>query len=272
MSSQPPPYPPQPPPYPQPHYQQPFGAPPPPPPPKPGGALKWILVGVGFLVLCVLGFIGVGAFLAYRAIQNVGFDPDLMQRNPGLALARMATALNPDAELVSTNEAAGTVTIREKSSGKVITLKFDPDKKTMVVIDEQSGERARVQISGDDQQGSIDITGGDGKIRLGSSGDPQPPAWAPVFPGSSTQGVLSAESPEGATHTFTFKTSSPPAQVLAYYETQLKDANFNVTSVTRTPQGSFLMAEDAGQKRILTVGLSGSAEGTEGSITAIEKK
>src|SRR6476620_5366378 len=91
---QPPHVPPPQPPYkqapPQPPYQQ-YPQQMPPAPKKGGGALKWILIGVGFLVLCIVLFVGASLYFVSRVIKNAGFDPELMRRNPGLALARMAT-------------------------------------------------------------------------------------------------------------------------------------------------------------------------------------
>jgi hypothetical protein len=99
--------------------------------------LKWVLLGVGFLLFCIMAFFAVGTYFVYRTVRNAGFDPELMRRNPGLALSRMAIAKDPDAEVVATDERAGTVTIRERGTGKTMTLKFDPDKKRLVVVEQK---------------------------------------------------------------------------------------------------------------------------------------
>src|ERR1700722_20988900 len=89
---------------------------------------------------------GVGAFFIGRAVKNtVGFDSDLMKKNPGLALTKMATALNPNLQGVSTNDSAGTDTVRDKSTGKTVTYKFDADKQSLVITGEDGAE---VKIGG----------------------------------------------------------------------------------------------------------------------------
>ena len=108
-------------PQPPPQYPMQQGMPPQMPvagPPKKSNALMWVLLGIGGLVLMVVLALGVGSFVVYRAVKKAGFDPDLMRNNPGLAMAKMVTAMNPDAEVLSTNDIAGTVEIHEKSTGK----------------------------------------------------------------------------------------------------------------------------------------------------------
>jgi hypothetical protein len=302
MSSQPPPSPPPPPypqqpqgqppqypqqqgypqqPYPQqgyaqqPYQQQPYqGYPPQPgvPPPKKSNVLKWVLIGVAALVFCIVLAGGIVTYFVVRTVKNAGFDAELMQRNPGLALARMAQAINPDTELVSTNEAAGTITVRDKKTGEVITLKFDPEKKSMVVIDEKTGKQAEVHVSGDGKSGAIDITAPDGNtLHFGADSTSKAPSWAPVYPGSAPQGVMSIQTGEGNQNTFTFKTPASASQVISYYEGELKSKGFTVTSVTRSPQGGLITAEDDGKKHVLMVTATAGSEGTEGSVTAIEK-
>ena len=65
---------------------------------------------------------GIVGYMAMRVVKNAGFDPELMKRNPAIAMVKMATALNKDLELVSSNERTGTVTMRDKRTGKTDDL------------------------------------------------------------------------------------------------------------------------------------------------------
>jgi hypothetical protein len=105
---------------------------------KDSRALKLVLIGVGFMVLCIGLFIAVGGYFVYRTVRNAGYDPELMQRNPALALDRMAAAFNPGAEIISTDGRAGTVTIRDRKTGQTVTLKFDPEKKSLAVLNQEA--------------------------------------------------------------------------------------------------------------------------------------
>jgi len=124
----------------------------PPPPaaaPKGKGPLFWILIGVGVLMLMVVGAVTIGGFFVYRAAKSAGFDSTLLKNNPGLAIAKMAVAANPDLETVSTNDSAGTITVRDKTNGDVLTLRFDTEKKTLVATD-KDGKEVRFNVSGDE--------------------------------------------------------------------------------------------------------------------------
>jgi len=65
--------------------------------------------------------------LVHQARQ-ADIDPELIRRNPGLATAKIFAAANPDADVVSTNENAGTITIRDRKTGRVVTMTFDEAK------------------------------------------------------------------------------------------------------------------------------------------------
>jgi hypothetical protein len=242
-----------------------------PPPAKKSNVLLWVLLGIGGLVLMVVLAVGVGGFFVYRTVKKAGFDPDLMRSNPGLAMAKMATAFNPDAEVVSTNDRTGTVVIREKSTGKITTMKFDPDKKSLAIVGDD-GNEVRFNASGGSKNGSVEVQGQDGAVKFGTAAGNATPAWLPVYPGSAPQGTLSTQTPEGSQNTYTFKTQDAPAKVIAYFQDQLKGAGFAVTLVSSGDQGGMVQAEDSAKNRNVLITAGASSGGTTGSITAIEKK
>jgi hypothetical protein len=240
-------------------------------PPKKSNVLMWVLIGVGGLFLMVVLAIGAGSFFLYRTVKNAGFDADLMSRNPGLAMAKMVTALNPDTEVVSTNDRAGTVVVREKSTGKIMTMKFDPDKKTMVIAGDD-GKEVTFKASGDGKNGgTLDITSPDGNIKFGAAAGNATPAWLPVYPGSAPQGTLSTQTPQGSQNTYVFKSQDPPGKVISYYQDQLKSAGFTVNLTGSSDQGGMVQATDSGKNRNVVIIAGSSPEGTSGTITVIEK-
>jgi hypothetical protein len=274
--SMPPPQPPGQPQYPQ--YQQqpqqPYGQYPVPQPP-PGSSKTpvwvWVLVAAGVVIVLCLAAVGVGGYFLVKKVQQAGFDPTLMQKNPALALAKMAASLNPDYETISTDDATGTITVREKSTGKSVTLKFDADKKTLVVVDED-GKQSKIAVAGDDKSGSVTVQSPEGTVKFGASAGNNAPAWAPVYPGASTEGTLSTQTPDGNQNTFTFKTKDPADKVLAYYQDQLKSAGFSVNTIGAGSSGGMVQAEDKSKNRSLIITAGTSGDGTEGSVTAVEKK
>lgn len=238
-------------------------------PAKKTSPLVWILGGVVVLMCGIMLTCGIGAFFAYRMVKNAGFDPDLMQRNPGLALTKMAAALHPDLQIVSTNERTGKIVMRDKSTGKMMTFKFDPDKKSLVMTGED-GKEVTINASGDGSTGSLSVESAEGSMKLGA-GAAKAPSWVPIYPGASTVGTFSAQGPEADNNSFTFKTKDDPSKVIAYYQEQLKAGGFTLTQMT-TDKGGLVSGETADKRRNITVTVGSSADGTEGSVLSVEKK
>jgi hypothetical protein len=211
-----------------------------------------------------------GLFILHKAKQ-AGLDSGLLSSNPAYAAAKMAATMNPDVETLSTNDNSGTITVRDKRTGKTTTLKFDADKKTMVVID-KNGKDASVKLNTDGDKGSVEVQSADGNMKFGGAGSAQMPAWMPVYPGSSPTGTFSAQTKDGSQSTFAFKTSDAAAKVMSYYQDQLKSGGFSINMATNTPQGGMVMAQDSGKTRSLMITASSSGDGTDVSLTAIEKK
>jgi hypothetical protein len=271
----PPQYPPQ---YQQPQYPpqyQPGPYPPqyPPqgPPPKNSKTLLWVLIGIAVVVFLVIAGVSVASFMLYRTVKNAGFDPDLMRKNPGLAMTKMVAALHPDTEVVSTDDARGTVTVREKSTGKMITFRWDPDKKTLDVVGDD-GKEVKFSASGDDKSGTVTVESGDGTVKFGAGAGNNTPAWAPVYPGTTPQGTFSTQTGEGSQSTYTFKTRDSASKVLDYFKQQLTASGFKIGMSAGGDQGGMLQASNEDQKRSVMITAGTSAEGTEGSVTTIEKK
>jgi hypothetical protein len=221
---------------------------------------------LGVTMMC-----GLGGYFLMRKAKQAGFDSALLTKNPAYAAAKMAVTLNPDVETVSSNDSNGTITVRDKKTGQVMNFKFDPDKKTMVITDE-NGKEATVKVTGDGDKGAVEVQGPDGAVKFGATTSNQMPGWVPVYPGSSPQGTFSTQTKDGNQSTFTFKTKDAAAKVMSYYQDQLKAGGFTINLSTTSPQGGMVMAEDSGKTRSVMLTVGGSGEGTDVSVTSIEKK
>lgn len=125
-------------------------------PPKKKGLhpLAWVGIGCGGLTLIGLIVIGLISWFAYTKVKELA-------RNPAKASAELMVQANPDIEKVSENETAGEMTIRVKSTGEEITLKYN--------------ELANGKISIKDKDGNISV--------LGQGDLSKVPAWVPRYPG-----------------------------------------------------------------------------------------
>jgi hypothetical protein len=222
--------------------QQPYAA----PPAKKGpNWLLWIGGGCAVIVLlAVLAVVGTGFFIA-KKVKDVGVDSSLMEKNPVLGAARLALAMNPEVEVVKMDESTGELTIREKKTGKVITMHAEDIKNGKISFtDESTGEQ---------------VTVGGGEVEL--------PDWVPDYPGSKPQGAVAAtggQSNGGMVH---FKTSDDAARVVKFYQEQLGQAGYQVTTPGTTPEGGIVSGQDEANRRNVTV-IVGKSEGqTQVSVT-----
>lgn len=258
-------------------------------PPSSGSGLKiflWILgIFAGLAILFVIGIVGLGFFFVHKAQQ--------MKKNPALALAKMAVTGNPDTELISSDDDAGTIVVKDKKTGKTVTMKFDPERKTMVVTDENGktgsmrldtdkgslvvtdaqGKTSTITANG--QTGSVQVNGADGStVKMGANAD-KAPAWVPVYPGSSPQSTFSSSSAKEQSGTYTFVAADTPDKILSYYEGALKAGGMRTSNTLSTTNGKvtgFVSGSAAGDKRSVMVTVSGETDGSHVGVVFSSKE
>jgi hypothetical protein len=258
----------------------------PPNPPTPGGAapappavpvpqkssgvkiLLWVL-GI-ILGLILLSFASCTAILFYarHKMTQAGFSSELMKKNPGYAGAKMAVTMNPEVEIVSSDDDTGTIVVREKKTGKVVTMKFDPNKKAMTIIDE-NGKTATMTVSGEGSSANMEIKGPDGTVKIGESTD-KAPDWVPVYPGSSPKNTFSASNGGEQSGTYAFVTADSADKLISFYKDALKSGGFAVSNMTNNSDGKvggMVSGEDKVNKRNIVVGLETETDGTHVNVT-----
>ena len=202
-----------------------------------------IIVG-GLMVLGVVCVIGLGMFALHKARQ-AGLDPELMRHNPGLAISKMVTAFNPDAEVLDTNDREGTITVRDRKTGKTVKLRFDDIKNGHFNMSvEEDGKTATVNV-GEDVASKL-------------------PSWVPRYPGAKMNGGFSATSSgdDGDAGTFSFTTSDSTDSIRSFYEGKAKDAGMQVESTVSSGFGTVLKITDPSTHRNLGVTVVGSSPAT----------
>jgi hypothetical protein len=233
--------------------------------PKKTNPLVWILAGVlGLFVLMGVVVVAGGLFVAKKVSD--------MTSSPGLAAVKLMVAANPDLELVSSDEAKGKVTIREKKTGKVVTANFDQIENGKITF-EQDGESVSIEApkNGD----GMDIKGNGGTVRL--AGDGKLPDWLPPYPGATAKVAgAQADSATEQSGMVVFTTTDEPQKLLAFYREALKNAGIadllNTTTTSDGKLAGMLTGQSADQRRSAQV-LFGSNEGkTSATITYSTKK
>jgi hypothetical protein len=248
--------------------QQPF---PPPPPQKKSNALMWVLVGCG--TITILGIITVllGGYFIWNKAKDAGLDPDLIQKRPAMAAAKMLVAANPDVELVSVDDEKGLITVKDKKTGKTMTVNLDEARNGKITIKgDGKDEEVTIQAKGSGDTGSIEVKGKEGSAQFGAGASAKLPDWFPAYPGASLQGVFSSENADGIGGSFSFATADSMEKVVKFYEDNLKEAGLKITknSVQQTGVVNIgsLTAEDATKKRTAFLSLITEQGSTKVSV------
>ncbi len=223
--------------------------------------LLWVLGGfAAFMIIAIVGFSVLGFVFMHKAKQ-AGLDLELMKKNPGLAAAKLTVAGNPDVQMVSSNDSTGTIVVRDKKTGKLTTMKFDPQKKSLVVIDDK-GQQAK--ITADTSAGTISVQSSDGSVTLGG-GAGKAPAWVPQYPGSSPQANFSSIKDGRQSGSFSFVSSDSVEKIVGSYADTLKSSGFSVSrtgTASDTVSTGIINAKDGDHKRSLTISAQTENDGT----------
>ena len=200
--------------------------------------IVWVLLIVGgIIVLGIVGFVGTVMYVAHSVAKN-----------PGLFMAKIITAANPDAEVLGTDVGTQTVRIRDRKTGEEVTLSFDDIKKGKLKFSarDKNGEMANMEIGG-----------GEGKL----------PSWVPVYPGAKAQGNMTAkgasgdETGEGGI--VTFSTPDSASKVTAFYQAKIQEMGMKIDLTQLSGSSGMVMGEDEAGKRTLHVMVGeGSGETT----------
>jgi hypothetical protein len=213
-------------------------------PVKKTSPLVWILLGVlGFIAICFVG-----------CIVTVGY----FARNPGIALAKLITAANPNAEVVSTDNGAQTITIRDKKTGEEVTMSFD---------DIKAGRFKMRAIGKNGEVANVEMGAGSGKV----------PSWLPTYPGATAQGNFTATGDDntgrGAGGIVTYESSDSPQKVFDYYKTKLNTMGMKIESEASNGNTGSITAREEDEKRWINVTIgNGSSGGSSIGISFGEKK
>ena len=223
----------------------------------------WVAIGCGGLI--VLSFIIVsmsGMFLAKKAADFV----EDVQENPEAA-AEMLIKMNPDLELVESDRDAGTITIREKESGEVITVNYEDIEKGKLSFETDEGEMT-FSASEESEEGLFTVTTeGEETLRIGSSDMDSLPDWVPVFPDATATGTYSATTADGVGGSFQLTSSESAEEVLAYYVEQLEGEGWSVQKTEYSgPDGKGGQVIASMEDRTVMVILSTSEEGTQAMV------
>jgi hypothetical protein len=235
-----------------------------------------VLLGCGVLLLLGIGScVIVSGYLMKRGVDKFSDFAKEMESNPNSAMvkaAEVALRLNPEVDVVSSDPAAGTITVREKKTGKEITFNLDDIKAGRFSI-EADGEKTSIDLDASGENGGqMKVVSDQGTMVMGSG--QRAPEWIPSYPGGRTEGMANIEAQGEKSGTFTLKTADAPDALLAFYESRLKEAGFEVQKASLNfngaPSGTLTATIDAG-KRTLSITAAAQDGETQALVAYSEK-
>lgn len=228
----------------------------------------WIAIGCGGLILIAFIVMSAGMWFAGKKIQQVAED---FEDNPAKSAAELIVKMNPELELVDSDEDEGTLTIRVKETGETATFDYSEIKEGKFRFESDEGSMT-FDTDADSETGFITVETEEGTSRLGIGTDAgEIPDWVPAYPGAAYQ-QAGLTSQMGGTNSgsFAFETEDPPGDVLEFFREELEAAGFSVQDNTMSEggrvQGGLLTATSESDERQVQVTISGEGATTQGSI------
>jgi hypothetical protein len=211
-----------------------------------------LLVLLGLFALGAIAVVGGGLFIAHKLHQAAG--------NTGLAAAKVLAATNPDVDVVSTDDDRGTITIRDRKTGKNLTLSFDDIKNGRLHM-EADGKQVSIEAKGDGANSGIEVKTSDGEsMKFGGVGE-KLPAWIPTFPGTpSSHGQTvshNAKEDSGAT---SFELKQPVTKLSDYYYDALNKAGLKASKTMASDQMAVIQGTDDADRRAVVFTITGNGD------------
>ena len=238
------------------------------PPAKKSKALTYVLAGCGgLLVLVLIAFLAVGLWVRSKAKE--------FGSNPAFAAAKLAASLNPDVEVLDANQSTGKITMRDKKTGKTVTMDFRDIQKGRFSLEGEDGKKIDLQAQGEGDSGSLSVKGPDGSMEFGSGASAKAPAWVPKYPGGQVVGTFSAQGAQGEGGTFQVKCSGSVEEVASFYERAMKSAGMTIQKHTMQADNKstiMVMGENTSDGHTVTAAVSSTDQGTTAQIIYGTKK
>ena len=220
----------------------------------------WIGIGCGGLLILVLVVVMAAGFFVANKAKDMAAD---FEDNPAMATARMIVKLNPEIEEVESDAEAGTITVRNKKTGEVVTVNFDDIEEGKLVFSTDKGD-VTVDASELEESGSMTVTGKDGSVVF-ATGKPSAndlPSWVPMYPGTEPASRHSMRTETTLSGGFEVSTADAVADVLEFYRSELDAAGYTVSVNTYTQddtEGGMVNGSNEAEQRSVVVIISREA-------------
>jgi len=211
------------------------------------GPLAWIGIGCGVLILIAFVVMSAGLWFGGKMVKDVVED---LEENPARAAAELIVKMNPELELVESDDDEGTITVRVKETGEVATFDYSQIKEGKLTFESSEGKMT-FDTEGADEGGIFTMETDEGTAKRGAG---EKAEWFPDYPNAEdVQTAFTQEMGGTSSGAFGFSTDDSPADVLAFYSEELEADGFSVQENTSSAGGeiqtAILIATDEASKR-----------------------
>ena len=229
------------------------------PAPKKTSPLVWILAGCGgIMIAALLALLAGGVFVAHK-VKQAGAHPEM-------AVAKLIAAANPDVEVVSSDDANGTLTLRNKKTGEEVTMNLAEIKSGKIKFKNEKGETVSVDAGGEGTSGKFEVHSNEGSFTVGQGAGKDIPSWVPLYGTVQPQGAWSTRKGDATSGAFSLTTKDGPEKVLDFYAAALQRDGFKVERNTMSRDGAvsggILTGVTAGDTRSCSVSVSADGGST----------
>jgi len=213
--------------------------------------LTKVLIVIGVVFVLFMGGCAACVWYVGSMVSDVAED---FEANPAKAAAELAVRMNPDLELVDSDDEAGTITVRDSDTGEEVTVDFSDIASGNFTFTTDEGE---VSVRAD--EGTVTARDADGtETTFGRSTLDDLEDWVFLYPGADFEGSSTVMETDGlSVGAFVLITDDSAEDVFAYYEEQLRAAGYKVIQTTRTGvdggASGILMGELASPDRTFNV-------------------
>jgi hypothetical protein len=242
------------------------------PAPKKGlPVVAWIGIGcVGIVIVGIVAVVIVGTFAAKKA-RDFAAEAEA---NPTKVAAETFVRLNPEIELVASDGAAGTITVRDKKTGKVATFNYSDVEKGRLTFET---EGSRVEFNADQGPGGMTVKTDKGETHFGASASAaNVPDWVPLHPDATRiEGAFATHTAAQQAGAVSFTVPGDVDSVTQYYRSWMAEKGYEVnTTVMSSGQGqsSLLVGQNRTSGRTISVTATPEKDGSRVAVQYSSKE
>ncbi|MEM7480193.1 MAG: hypothetical protein AAF481_03370 [Acidobacteriota bacterium] len=220
--------------------------------------LAWVAIGCAGLLIIAAILVTAGGIFVSKKVGDIASD---FEDNPAMAAAQFIVRMDPNLELVESDEAAGTITIRNEKTGEVVTVNLEDVQEGRFGWTNEDGATTSFTMA-EGSAGGMEVTtqnsdGTTSEMTLGGGADDSDiPYWVPRYPGAEVASAFATSTNNKVSGIFAQRMNASLEEAEQYYTSELEDLGSTVERSTVSAGGQKIINLKAqGNGRTLTVTL-----------------